>query len=127
MTLNAGNYFNNQINQHQSQIDLQDQRDNALDQYISDGKKRILNNREFAGLSFSDFVDYYVGEHLVHGKSLVDGLIKFVACHEPDSTNHNAQNLMAHQAFMLEALDSFIEYRIEEIKTAFDAETRSAA
>lgn len=97
----------------------QDSRENALKAYIAHGKQRILANREFAGLSFSDFA-CFVCAYIVHDKHLIDGVLKFIICHQPDAVSINQQNLKAHQAFLQTALDAFLDEHQHQIEKHFE-------
>ncbi|CZF79663.1 hypothetical protein [Grimontia marina] len=126
MKLGFDNHLDRCLNDDMRHLDEYDQHQAALNDYIDMGKQRLLANREFAGLTFSDFSQFVI-EFEVHGQYPLDGLMKFVINHEPNAANTNAQLLTMHQAFLKTALDDFIESRMPDIKSAYEDLCKKAA
>lgn len=61
-------------------LDVQDAYQAELDNFIEGGKKRILTNREFCGLSFQDFNTFFYAEYKQVNKEgdAADSLFKTV-------------------------------------------------
>ncbi len=124
MKLGIDNHLANQLAAHTKRLDALDARDEHLDAFILEGKQRLLNNREFAGLTFADFNTYYCGEYF-DGRHC-DSLVRFVAACDPALPTNKA-SLGAYQKFVLEALDEFMAHHRRKIEAAFDAHYRDAA
>lgn len=90
----------------------------ALDAFLQHGKKRILANREFCGLSMSDFTTFYFEMH--NGK-LADALTKFALTANCDKSS-TLLSLLGFQEFALDAFNDFLEANEQPILKAFRAE-----
>ncbi|MGD6739704.1 hypothetical protein ACN08N_23695 [Photobacterium leiognathi subsp. mandapamensis] len=87
----------------------------ALEVFLKHGKQRILANREFCGLSISDFTTFYFE---VHNGKLADALTKFALTANCDNSN-TLLSLLGFQEFAHDAFDDFLEANEKPILKAF--------
>ncbi|MGF1727038.1 hypothetical protein [Photobacterium nomapromontoriensis] len=90
----------------------------ALEQYLAHGSQRIMHNREWCGLSLSDFTTFYVE---LHDGKLADALVKFALTAKCESSN-TLLSLMGFQEFAKDAFDEFIDANAANILKTFNKE-----
>jgi hypothetical protein len=86
---------------------------------VANGSKRIFNNREFCGLSISDFVDYTVDGDL-SGKML-NGLVRTVLTMEFSPEVTQLSQIKAYQIHFDELFERFMRKNEDLFRQHFAA------
>ncbi|PSU83342.1 hypothetical protein C0W42_22480 [Photobacterium kishitanii] len=90
----------------------------ALEKFLATGKNLILNNREFCGLSVSDFATFYFE---VHDGKLANAMVKFLITADCSSSN-TLLTLMGFQEFAKDVFEEFFNEHEVTILKIFHAE-----
>ncbi|CEO39104.1 hypothetical protein [Photobacterium kishitanii] len=90
----------------------------TLERFLDIGKHRILNNREFCGLSVSDFVTFYFE---VHDGKLANAMVKFLITADCGS-NNTLLVLMGFQEFAKDVFEDFFNENEATILKTFRTE-----
>lgn len=86
-----------------------------FERYLEGGKKVILSNREFCGLSISDFTSFYFEMH--NGK-LANSMVKFALTANCEASN-TLLSLIGYQEFANDAFDEFFKTHGKRIVEQF--------
>ncbi|PSU66567.1 hypothetical protein C9J20_13685 [Photobacterium phosphoreum] len=90
----------------------------ALEKFLAIGKHRILHNREFCGLSVSDFVTFYFE---VHDGKLANAMVKFLITADCSSSN-TLLTLMGFKEFAKDVFEEFFNENEATILKTFRIE-----
>ncbi|KJY84811.1 hypothetical protein TW81_02105 [Vibrio galatheae] len=103
-------------------LTINESREQAFDRFIENGKTRICRNREFCGITISDYVDHLMDSD---DRGLAIGLIRYVTTVDTGDVN-SLPIIQSHQEFIRDSLDSFLMQHKDKLEAEFNAQYQEA-